>query len=396
MAKKYRKLKKQKIHYGKRNDRKKVIKTVLFILLLLALMFLAYSVMDPIKKLLSGEFNFSFYNATSSQITSQGATNSSESKSSEATSSKPESANTFLKGTTMPIQTALDGAKRDAFIKKAKEEGYTAIAVEMKDANGTVWFQSDAIATLCKKAVAENALSAKELASKIKEAGMTPIATVHTFRDKIAPDKALGNTFMITGTNSTWWDNSADKGGKPWLNPHKETARSYNTKVVEELAKAGFAEVQLCSVQFPDISYKPRTDMTGEKTIPQILTQYINEAKKVAEQNGAKVLVSYNATAYLTTQKISYGGEAGEIQADRISPVIRLSDYGTKLTIGKTVLENPSGDITKTLDTVLSTIKTKTAAQKPEIIPVLVGGKDRTAMISALQKAGIQNYIIQE
>ena len=204
MAKKYRKIKRQKIHYKGRRNRKNVIKTILFIILILVLVFLAYSVAGPIKQLLSGELG------NSSTLASSEEQPSSQQNVSSEVSSQPQP-ETVTKAVTMPLETALDQTKLDPFLTTAKANGYTAVLVELKDENGTVWFQSEEITALCKNAVAENALSAPELAKKIKDAGLTPIAAAHTFKDKTAPNKAIGNTFMVKNSNSTWWDTSAEK-----------------------------------------------------------------------------------------------------------------------------------------------------------------------------------------
>ncbi len=389
MAKKYRKLKKRKIHYKKQNDRNRVIKTILFIVLLLVLVFLAYSVAGPIKEMLSGGLQ------TPSESTIPSSIGESQSATASETVSSELIAETGIRATVMPIQTALDATKRDTFLTRAKQDGYTAVMVELKDAAGKVWFASDAVASLCATAVVENGLSAKELAAAIRSAGLTPIASLHTFRDQTAPHKSKDNTFLVTGSNSTWWDNSADKGGKPWLNPHKDVARSYNVTIVEEVAKAGFTQIVLRSVQFPDISYKPRTDMSGAKSTEGILSQFIAEAAAAAEKNGAQVTAAYDSTAYWTPHEISYGGEAGAILATTLSPILSFADYGAKLTIGETVIENPSQDPQKTVRAVIETIRTKTAQQNPQLIPILSSDDNIEVLIAALKTLGIQNYIVE-
>ena len=45
---------------------------------------------------------------------------------------------------------------------------------------------------------------------------------------------------MVKNSTYTWFDRAASDGGKPWLNPYKESARNYNLTIVEDLAKAGF------------------------------------------------------------------------------------------------------------------------------------------------------------
>lgn len=388
MAKKYRKIKRQKIHYKGRRNRKNVIKTILFIILILVLVFLAYSVAGPIKQLLSGELGNSSTLASSEEQPS-----SQQNVSSEASSQpQPE---TVTKAVTMPLETALDQTKLDPFLTTAKANGYTAVLVELKDENGTVWFQSEEITALCKNAVAENALSAPELAKKIKDAGLTPIAAAHTFKDKTAPNKAIGNTFMVKNSNSTWWDTSAEKGGKPWLNPYKENARSYNTKVVEELAKAGFETIVLRSVQFPDVRSMAKAELDTSPTVPEILSQYVTEAQTAAQNNGARVLVSYDSVDYWNAKAVAYGGEAGGIRAEQIAPVIRLSDYGDTLTIGETVIENPSANIGTAMQAVIGEIKARTGLTEQQIVPVVAQGQDAAAITAALETAGIKNCIVE-
>ena len=96
-------------------------------------------------------------------------------------------------------------------MNQAKQNGYTAVLAELKDEEGIVYFRSDAVSAACSRAIAQNAVPAEELAKKIKDADMTPIAAVNTFKDKTAPDKTKKNTFMIKNSTSTWWDNSAEK-----------------------------------------------------------------------------------------------------------------------------------------------------------------------------------------
>lgn len=105
--------------------------------------------------------------------------------------------------------------------------------------------------------------------------------------------------------------------------------------MVEELAKAGFETIVLRSVQFPDVRSMAKAELDTSPTVPEILSQYVTEAQTVAQNNGARVLVSYDSVDYWNAKAVAYGGEAGGIRAEQIAPVIRLSDYGDTLTIGR-------------------------------------------------------------
>lgn len=388
---KYRKIKRHKIKYARRRKKNSVLKTVLFIILLGVLVFLAYSVAGPIKKLFTGELTAS----NTSSVSSVPSNSLSSDVASDTSSNIVPSETENLKVIAMPIDTVLDAAKQDAFLTDAKLKGYQAVLAELKDDDGVIYFQSSVSSINGNKAIAENAVSADALAKKIQDAGMVPVSAVHTFKDKIAPDKTKDNTFMVKNSTYTWFDRAASDGGKPWLNPYKESARNYNLTIVEDLAKAGFKEIILKSVHFPEINSMNKAQIDTSVSISEILSQYVASAKEVAAKYDAKTVVSYDSIGYWVEKKVTYGGEAGGVKADAIAPVIRLSDYGNKLTFGETVIDNPGENINAAVKAVVAQIQAKTTEQKPEIIPIIASGQNTDEIVKALTEAGINNYIVE-
>ncbi len=387
---KYRKIKRYKMNYSRRRKKNSVVKTVLFIVLLGVLVFLAYSVAEPIKKLFTGELTTSEPSSISSAASDVSSALTSDA-SSEGTSSEVE----HFAAVTMPIQTALDAVKQEAFLSDAKAKGYQAVSVLLKDDTGVLYFRSSVAATYGDKVIAENAIDAAALAQKIRDAGMIPIATVHTFKDKTAPDKTKDNTFMVKNSTYTWFDRAASEGGKPWLNPYKEAAQNYNLTIVEDLAKAGFREIILKSVHFPEINSMNKAELDSSVTISEILSRYVASAQAVAEKYQAEVAVSYDAVGYWTEKKVTYGGEAGGIKASVIAPVIRMSDYGNKLTFGETVIDAPQQNTAVAVKAIIAELQSKTAEQKPNIIPIIASGQNTEEIVKALTEAGISDYIVE-
>ncbi|MBS5660950.1 MAG: hypothetical protein KHW79_06675 [Clostridiales bacterium] len=367
------------------------MKTVLFIILLGVLVFLAYSVAGPIKKLFTGELTTSDTSSVSSVTSDSPSSDIVSDTSSAVVPSETET----LKAITMPTDTILDAAKQDAFLSEAKAKGYQAVLVELKDDSGMIYFRSSVSAINGDKAIAENAVSAETLAKKLQDAGMVPVAAVHTFKDKTAPDKTKDNTFMVKNSTYTWFDRAASDGGKPWLNPYKESARNYNLTIVEDLAKAGFKEIILKSVHFPEINSMNKAQLDTSVSISEILNQYVASAQAAAAKYHAKIAVSYNAVGYWTEKKVTYGGEAGSIKADAIAPVIRIADYGNKLTFGETVIESPQQNINAAVKAVIAQIQAKTAGQKPDIIPIIASGQNTDEIVKALAEAGINSYVVE-
>lgn len=388
---KYRKIKRHKIKYTRRRKKNSVLKTILFIILLGVLVFLAYSVAGPIKKLFTGELTRSDTSSVSSAVSDLSSSDVASDTSSNTVPSETEN----LKAIAMPLDTVLDTAKQDAFLSEAKAKGYQAVSVEWKNDVGVIYFPSSVSAINGNRAIAENAVSADALAKKIQDAGMVPVAAVHTFKDKTAPDKAKDNTFMVKNSTYTWFDRAANDGGKPWLDPYKESARNYNLMIVEDLAKAGFKEIILKSVNFPETNSMNKAQLDTSVSFSEILSQYVASAQETAAKYHAKVAVSYNATGYWIEKKVTYGGEAGGIKADAIAPVIRMSDYGNKLTFGETVIDNPRENINTAVKAVIAQIQAKTADQKPEIIPIVASGQNTDEIVKALAEAGIKNYIVE-
>lgn len=388
---KYRKIKRHKIKYTRHRKKNSVLKTVLFIILLGVLVFLAYSVAGPIKKLFTGELTTSDTSSVSSVTSDSPSSDIVSDTSSAVVPSETET----LKAITMPTDTILDAAKQDAFLSEAKAKGYQAVLVELKDDSGMIYFRSSVSAINGDKAIAENAVSAETLAKKLQDAGMVPVAAVHTFKDKTAPDKTKDNTFMVKNSTYTWFDRAASDGGKPWLNPYKESARNYNLTIVEDLAKAGFKEIILKSVHFPEINSMNKAQIDTSVSISEILNQYVASVQAAAAKYHAKIAVSYNAVGYWTEKKVTYGGEAGSIKADAIAPVIRIADYGNKLTFGETVIESPQQNINAAVKAVIAQIQAKTAGQKPDIIPIIASGQNTDEIVKALAEAGINSYVVE-
>ena len=164
---------------------------------------------------------------------------------------------------------------------------------------------------------------------------------------------------------------------------------------MEDLAKAGFKEIILKSVHFPEINSMNKAQLDTSVSISEILNQYVASAQAAAAKYHAKIAVSYNAVGYWTEKKVTYGGEAGSIKADAIAPVIRIADYGNKLTFGETVIESPQQNINAAVKAVIAQIQAKTAGQKPDIIPIIASGQNTDEIVKALAEAGINSYVVE-
>ena len=121
-----------------------------------------------------------------------------------------------------------------------------ALVIDMKDEFGLNFVSSDPM-------VARNAgrggtvphLAA--LLDTLKAHGIRPIARLVVFKDSVAA--RLNPDHVIRQPNGQPW---RDKKGLTWVDPYDTTIWEYDTRVAEEVARMGFAEVQFDYIRFPE------------------------------------------------------------------------------------------------------------------------------------------------
>lgn len=228
------------------------------------------------------------------------------------------------------------------------EQGFDGLVADLKDETGKVLFHSDAAQPY--QGASSDSIDAQRLAQAIKQAGMTPIARIHTLKDRTAPHASKENSFLVSGSSSTWLDASPQKGGKPWLNPYRENARQYIVALAQELAVSGFEVIILDGFQFPDMQY--RIDMTQnslQKT--EILHQLLSEVQAAVGQTGAIAIPQFDADIHQNNGDLAYGGTLSNITDQQA--VVQLTEAQAS---------EPSQQL---LDTLIDTMAL------PQIIPMV-------------------------
>ncbi|MBC8536389.1 putative glycoside hydrolase [Feifania hominis] len=122
-----------------------------------------------------------------------------------------------------------------------KEQGYTAVLLNVKPVSGKVVYASTAAAAL-----ADSTADLTALLSLCEQYDMTPIAQMSCFEDNSAyrkiPDAA------VRTKNKVYW---LDGNNRRWISPYSEQSLGYLADIAEELAALGLRDVLLTSVTFP-------------------------------------------------------------------------------------------------------------------------------------------------
>lgn len=259
-----------------------------------------------------------------------------------------------MKATTMPpeLLNGQNDAAVEAFLEAAKTNGYNAVYVELKTADGKIHYKSTNEMAIKYGSIAEDAVDINWLTAKIKDAALTPIATMRTLRDPAAAHVKYDNSYCYNQNLTTnWLDNSVALGGKAWLNPYMDNTRSYIAALSKEMSDAGFKTILLSDVIFPDKNTRSMGLVNQTKPYAEILAQLVSEVASAA--GDAQVFVSYSSEQFIGTINNPY--------------LVSAKDIGYKqagVVIDKASITRVLGSIDGTLDKSLSEALRQNAAVK--------------------------------
>ena len=129
----------------------------------------------------------------------------------------------------------------DAVIKDMKAKGATHLVFDAKNADGYVHYTS--ANRYASQLAAETVVDIPLLVSKLAENGLTPVARMYTFMDKMVSTVERTTAVMYLGTETRWLDTSAALGGKAWANPASKLMQDYILRLTDELLSMGVKEI---------------------------------------------------------------------------------------------------------------------------------------------------------
>lgn len=243
----------------KRKKGNSVLGIIFMVIILAALVFVGYSVGKPIVEFFSGERSSPTATtteaSTSDATETESTTTAATSETTEATTSAPEPA-VATNSNIYYISYRSDIADYESYVYSAVDyaasNGYSEVCVELIAEGGTVTYSSANTTATESGAVISGGISdLSDLVSTITDSGLTAYARISTLSDNIAStyDKTLA--YMISGTDTRWYDDNTANGGKPWISPYSSSANEYITDLVSEISDAGFAGLIAGEIEFP-------------------------------------------------------------------------------------------------------------------------------------------------
>ena len=184
----------------------------------------------------------------------------------------------------------------DGVIAQMKSKGATHLVFDVKNQDGNLLYASaDQYGS---QLVADKTVDIKALVSKLSQNGITPVARMYTFMDKLISNVERSTAVMYQGTDTRWLDSSAALGGKAWANPASQIMRDYIISLTDEVMSLGIKEIVYAGFHTPTGYSLDKRDFgaTMEQVLASMRSLYNTLEAKVSAKGGrCSLQVEYSA-----------------------------------------------------------------------------------------------------
>lgn len=184
----------------------------------------------------------------------------------------------------------------DGVIAQMKSKGATHLVFDVKNQDGNLLYTSaDQYGS---QLVADKTVDIKALVSKLSQNGITPVARMYTFMDKLISNVERSTAVMYQGTDTRWLDSGAALGGKAWANPASQIMRDYIISLTDEVMSLGIKEIVYAGFHTPTGYSLDKRDFgaTMDQVLASMRSLYNTLEAKVSAKGGrCSLQVEYSA-----------------------------------------------------------------------------------------------------
>lgn len=226
----------------------------------------------------------------------------------------------------------------DAVIAQMKAKGATHLVFDVKNPDGNVHYASSN--QYASQLLADVQIDLSALRAKLSASGITPVARMYTFMDKLISNVERSTAVMYQGTDTRWLDSSATLGGKAWANPASTVMQDYILALTDELLSAGIKEFIFAGFHTPTGYSLDKRDFGA--TMDQVLANMKNligtlEAKISAKGGHSAWQIEYSAVD-ADGDYAQYIVHPYQLGADNIVITVKGADYD----IGQLAVQLPA------------------------------------------------------
>ncbi|MCM1299078.1 MAG: hypothetical protein NC203_06760 [Firmicutes bacterium] len=368
---------KNRLYKKRKSTGRKILEGVLLIVLIGGLGFLGYSAAGPIISFFNGETETGTVTAWTPDESLISEINSSIGTNDLSQNEKPVTTETSLNsgiGNYLLSESDLaDYPTLSNALKAAKAAGYEQVLIPLKNLKGNLLYKTDMAAVKDTELVI-GTMSAVQIVSAAKSAGVIPKAVIPVIYDSETSAYVEDTGFRYADDSYAWLDNYADRGGKRWNDPYLDGTKQYFSNLAKELTAAGFEQVILSQVRFPEFLPYDQTILAARNFTEdryKLLSSLYNTVdtaadKKTAVEIDIKDVLEKYGTDYVRTAEIlkdkSFSGT--------VYLKVTLADFGTSLQTGEnSSIALPSDQVKKC--TVLIEKAAQLMGTNVTVIPVI-------------------------
>lgn len=316
-----------------------------------------------------------------------------------------------IKAVYMPENILLNANLRTNFLTGLAGTEVNSVLFDVKNSNGVVNYKSSVAAVAEAEALSPYAIDLAAFVAELEALGLRPVGRIHAFKDPLAASVLREAMVKYKGNDEWGWlDNSAELGGKPWLNPYSEVAWNYLLDIQHEVSTLGVKEIILDSVHFP-VGFSLEFADYGEKSATvsrtQILKEFVENFKKSAKNDGTEILVYVPITSIIGVEQERYGGNPADFAGNSLAVGTMPSLFGNAFSSGDFMLEAPSKTPYETVDKALKEVAAKLGSKRvvafvqhytsSNIDPLynkFYTAEDYAEELRALAENGVSSYIL--
>ena len=374
------------------------------VIVVCVLAFLGWNIYGPVNDYLSGRLTASSPSSSTPEEETPAATP--EPLPPEPT---PEPLPNELHAVYLPVSFLNDPALLDSTLDSLSLTDTNAVLFDLKNSSGNVLYQSQLEQVQLAQSQSETAYDLAAVCEKLKAKNMVPIGRLNAFLDPIAAGRIPDAGVRYLNTEILWLDDSAEAGGKPWLNPYSAQAQAYIADLAREAVSMGVHRILLDNYSFPTgygQEYANFGPNAATQTRADLLSSFIDTLDKQVSELGGECSLYISGIAALGVNNTYYGSNPLALSNGNVTLGVMPAQFGDAYTSESLTLEAPILHPGETVDALLKALAPDTAGMKLTALlqayPAsylyqnnkMYTAEDINAQIGAAAANGIGSYII--